>query len=90
MLTWPSKDPNEVLDYQLDWTPRLAGDTIVTSTWLVTGAQLLIANQSNTTSISTVWLSGGRELQTYQCLNRIVTAAGRTMDETVSIAIQQR
>ena len=34
-ISWPSKDPDEVLDYELDWSLRLAGDTIVTSTWTV-------------------------------------------------------
>lgn len=34
-LTWPDKDPDEVLDYQLDWGTRLGTDTIVTSTWVV-------------------------------------------------------
>lgn len=29
------KDPDEVLDYGLDWTARLVGDTISTSQWIV-------------------------------------------------------
>ncbi len=33
-LSWPFKDPDEVLDYQIDWTARLAGDTISTRAML--------------------------------------------------------
>ena len=35
-LNWPDKDPDEVLDYCLDWSDRLgSSDTISTSTWIV-------------------------------------------------------
>lgn len=29
-----TKDPHAVLDYTVDWTRWLAGDTIATSAWL--------------------------------------------------------
>ena len=32
---WPAKDPEEILDYALDWTPRLGGDTVAQSQWIV-------------------------------------------------------
>ncbi len=33
---WPNKDPNEVLDYNIDWTPRMTSpDTIANSEWFV-------------------------------------------------------
>ena len=37
MLFWDSgKAPAEVADYDVDWTLRLAGDTIVGSFWAIT------------------------------------------------------
>lgn len=88
-LKWPYKDPDEVLDYEIDWTSRLGGDTIVTSTWTVpTG----VTKNSDTFTGSTtiVWLSGGTEPKTYGILNRITTAGGRTMDQTVDLTIRAK
>lgn len=90
-LAWPSKDPNEVLDYEIQWSPRLRSDTISTSTFSLTTANgLAINSQSNTTTTSTVWLSGGTVGGTAVINCRITTAAGRTMDQSVSLEIAER
>lgn len=87
-IAWAAKDPDEVLDYGVDWTERLDGDTIATSAIsLVTAAGLTIGSQSNTTTASSVWLSGGTAGETAELLCRITTAAGRTMDEEITLAI---
>ena len=52
------KGDAEVLDYHVDWTAWLNGDTITTSTWIVT-VGITVDSESETTSISTIWLSGG-------------------------------
>lgn len=88
-LRWPSKDENEILDYVIDWTDRLAQDTISTSTWTVPSG-LTESSSSSTTTTTTVWLSGGTTGTTYDVLNRITTAAGRTMDQTVRIKIADK
>lgn len=88
-LTWPPKDPNEVLDYQIDWQPRLVDDPISSSSWVVP-SDLIITAQAFTEWKTTVWLSGGTEGATYDVLNQIVTAGGRTMDQTVSISIESK
>jgi hypothetical protein len=85
------KDPNAALDYKRDWSLWLAptGDTIVTSTWIVpTG--LTKTAESNTTTVATVWLSGGTTGLSYQVTNRIVTAQGRTEDRTMEVVIRER
>lgn len=88
-LQWPNKDPDEVLDYTIDWTARLLEDTIASSLWIVP-VGLTVTTQSNTTTTTTVWLSGGTLATTYQVLNRIVTAGGRTMDQTVKLKIKTK
>lgn len=88
MLIWPSKDPDEVLDYQVDWSARLGGDTIATSVFtLEQAAGLAIDSQSNAAKTATVWLSGGTNGVTGWLLNRITTAGGRTFDEVIQLAI---
>lgn len=88
-LEWPFKDPDEVLDYQLDWSARLDEDTIVTSTWVVpTG--ITKDSDTNTTDTTTIWLSGGTTGEAYTLANRITTVGGRTMDQSVKIKIKVR
>jgi hypothetical protein len=83
------KDPNAVLDYTIDWSTWLEGDTISTSDWTVpTG--LTEASDSNTTTTATVWLSGGTAGQEYTVTNRIVTAGGRTEDRSIYIRVEER
>lgn len=88
-LKWDDKDPNEVLDYQIDWTDRLAGDVIATSTWTVPDG-LTEGSTSNTTSTTTVWLSDGTDGEDYEILNRITTTGGRTMDQTVKLRVRSK
>lgn len=86
-LEWPFKDPDEVLDYQLDWAERLDSDTITTSTWIVPdGITKNSDGKSNTAT--TIWLSGGESNSSYLITNRIVTAGGRTMDQSVRLKIK--
>lgn len=88
MLIWPSKDPDEVLDYQVDWSARLGDDTIAASVFtLEQAAGLAIDSQSNAATTATVWLSGGTNGGTGWLLNRITTAGGRTFDEVIQVAI---
>ncbi|AMX93620.1 MULTISPECIES: hypothetical protein [Mesorhizobium] len=90
-LTWDPKDPDEVLDYVLDWTDRLAGDTITSSTWTIpVGSGLTLGTRSLTDTTTTVWLSAGVADVAYQLLNRIVTAGGRTHDQTVKLKVRQK
>lgn len=85
-LKWPSKDPDELLDYSIDWTDRLAGDEITTSEWIVPSG-LVKDSDSNTESMATVWLSGGDLGENYLVTNRINTVGGRIMDQSVSLKI---
>ena len=83
---WPVKDPDAVLDYSVDWSNWLGDDTISTVTWEVpTGIKK--ENQSNTTTVATVWLSGGTAGNTYDITCRITTAGGRTDDRTVRLKV---
>jgi hypothetical protein len=91
-LSWPSKDPDEVLDYSIDWSQRLDDDTITDSDWSIsegTGT-LEIDSVSSGSQTSTVWLSAGSDGDRYTLVNRITTAAGRTMDQSVRIRIRPR
>lgn len=88
-LEWPYKDPDEVLDYQLDWSGRLGSDTIASSSWTVP-AGITKNSDTNTTTVTTIWLSSGTLNSSYDLQNRVTTTGGRTMDQTVRIRIKAK
>lgn len=75
------KDTSAVLDYTIDWSRALDGDTISTSSFASDGAT--IDSDTNTTAAATVWLSGGTSAT--EIVNTIVTGAGRTMQQTFRV-----
>lgn len=79
-LTWPDKDPADVLDYQIDWSAALGADTIVASVWQAPG--YTINSNSFTGTTTTVWLAGGSP-GANRITNRITTAGGRTIERSV-------
>lgn len=88
----PAKDPNDILDYQVDWSRRLdPGDTIATAAFsLTTAAGLTISSSSKTDTTATVWLTGGTASSTGVIQCRVVTTAGRQMDHSFNLAIAER
>jgi len=104
-LKWPAKDEDEVLDYSLNWFARLAGDTIATSTWFLPVGVTLVHDSDlirtggptneptewdQPDSATVIWLSAGTNGEHYALLNRIVTAGGRTMDQTVKLPMKAK
>lgn len=83
------KDPDEVLDYVRDWSAILGDDTIATSTWVVPSG-ITKNSDTNTTTTTTVWLSGGTLGEDYALVNRITTAGGRTLDKTLTFMIRTK
>lgn len=84
-----TKDPNAILDYRFDWSDWLNSDTIATSTWIAPDG-ITVQSESETTTAATVWLSGGTLSRSYELVNRIVTAGGRTEDRTLIVHIQDK
>lgn len=86
---WPSKQPAERLDFAIDWTARLAGDSIVASTFKVPAG--IVGDASSRSATATiVWLSAGADRQSYLVVNRITTAAGRVMSQAVRIKVKAK
>lgn len=83
------KDPDAVLDYQVDWSRWLSdGETIVESYWVLTSGDVVIGDTGQTDTASTVWLSGGTEQSTLT--NRIVTSDGREDTRSFTVLLNQR
>lgn len=87
-LAWPTKDPEENLDYGLDWEDELGGDKISLSTWSAPNpAGITVGDKSFTDTQTIIWLSGGTAGQKYVFTNTIVTQGGRTAEKSVSIKV---
>lgn len=84
------KDPDEVLDYGVDWTAWMAaGDTIDTSTWVKAGSAVIDSTAVDGL-VTSVWLSGGMTGEFVRLTNRIVTTDGRTAERSLMIVIEER
>ena len=83
------KDPQAILDYGFDWSEWLGSDTISSSSWTAdTGIN--IDSDTNTSTITSVWLSSGLPGHNYRVVNHVITAAGREDDRTILVSVEQR
>lgn len=98
MLQWPNKDPDEILDYDLDWAnpddPRLeTGETLTSSAWtIITGDVVISTNPASSyapSGLSTVWLTGGTAGTRCVLNNRVTTSKGRTYEQEVLLRIRE-
>lgn len=83
------KDPDAILDYDVDWSRWLGTDTISSVVWVV-GTGLTKDSQSNTDTVAKVWLSGGTVGTNYSVTCRVTTAGGRTDDRSFQVKVRER
>lgn len=86
------KDPEEVLDYSIDWSGILAsGEIIDTSTWAIDSTQSTPTLEidegltSNDDTSATVWVSGGTHRIVYALINTVTTDQTRTYERVIKI-----
>ena len=92
-LTWPAKDPRDVLDYQLDIAPAIAGndgDGIATIDIAISpslpGDLTLVSTQADGNS-AVLWLSGGQVGTVYTVTATIGTVNGRNIQRSVLLPV---
>ena len=87
-------DPDETLDYDLEWAKTddswLDTDTIASSSWAISPAGPTLTGEANTTTTATVFVGSATLGETYRLTNTIITAAGRTADRTVTLRCEAR
>jgi hypothetical protein len=101
-LKWPSKDPDETLDFSIDWSRFLEGRFISSGTWYFYDANgvktqvsdgntvdgLTSGAQYSTTSVTTIVLSNGTRNKDYKVGCSIVFGDGLVAERTVRIRIR--
>lgn len=87
--SWPSKDPDEILDYLFNWTARLVtGETISTSVMLLASGTVTLGVATIVGTTTKVWISGGTAGGVSVVTNRITTSASRTYEESAKLRIR--
>jgi len=79
-----NQTPVEVLDYTINWSSLLNGDTIVSSTFAASSPDVLISNTDiiNSGTETIFWLTGGLPQNVYFLTNTITTAGGREFQDS--------
>lgn len=94
MLTWPKKDPSDVLDYGIDgWLAHIGGgDKVASATWSVTPAGLTLGDSavSEDGDETSVWVSEGVAGATYTVTCRAITEQGRQIDRSARLFVTER
>lgn len=83
------KDPDEIVNFGIDWEDYLGTDTISGSSWTVPSGITQVGS-SFTTTQATIKLSGGTVGSIYRISNRITTSAGETVDQSIDIEVIEK
>ncbi len=92
-LNWPTKDPQDVLDYQLDIAPAVvgnSGDVIATLGVSVTPANpndLTVNSAAADGTRAVVWLAAGQAGTVYTVTLLITTTSGRTIQRSILLPV---
>lgn len=85
------QDPDETVDYVVDWSDQLdAGDTIIgTPVWTVSPSGLTVDDEDNDTTTTTVWLTAGTANTDFQVECTITTQGGRVLQGHLLIRVRE-
>lgn len=84
------KDPEAVLDYEVDWTSWLAVGETITARTVTVPAGITKNSDSEAGGVVTVWLSGGTAGTSYTIECLITTSAGRTDERSFTVKVAER
>ncbi len=93
-LSWPAKDPADVLDYEFDISAALAGhehDAVAAVTVQASPAgagHLVVGEIAADGPVVVVWLSGGQAGTSYLVQLGVTTASGRVLGRAVALPVQ--
>lgn len=88
-MAWVQKDPQEVVDFRVDWAAKLGSDTLESSSWSATSG-VTVVTSSFGDQAAIVWVSGGTAGSTYTLTNTVVTADGRTLEQSIYLEVVEQ
>ena len=81
-----TQDPDEHLDYAINWSKYLQGDDVVASTW-VADSGLTVDKSEFDKNRTVVRISGGVAGTSYNVRNTVTSALGRTVKRSIKISV---
>ena len=104
-LKWPDKDPDEVLDYSIDWSRFLGSATISSFTWFVDDANgvktqlsnagplvngIQLVSSTSTNTVVTANIGSGTDNTLYKFTCRIINSDNLTAERTIYLRVKEK
>lgn len=102
---WPNKDPDETLDYSIDWSRFLgSGITITSVEWFVDNASgvktainagetvntIQNVSQTSTDTVATINIGSGTNNVEYKFYCRVTDSSGSQAERVVKLRVKER
>lgn len=101
---WANKDPDEILDYSVDWSRFLGAATINSVAWFVDNASnvktaiaasntvngIQNVSQTNTSTVATINLGLGTLNEEYKFYCRITDSTGSIAERVIKLRIKEQ
>ena len=101
---WPDKDPDETIDYSVDWSRFIPNDTLSASTWFIqdaAGAKEQVSNaevvdglqfvQSTISGkVATARFALGTNNKQYRVTCQITTGGGLVFERSIFLKIKEK
>jgi len=103
-MKWPFKDPDEILDYSVDWSRFLDTDSIESVAWFIKAADgtktsvssgatvdgLTLFQQNNTSTVATARFGAGTANKTYKVICAVTYNTSLVSERTIQLPIKER
>tara|TARA_B100000900_G_C20014747_1_gene487394 strand:- start:173 stop:493 length:321 start_codon:yes stop_codon:yes gene_type:complete len=104
-LKWPNKDPDEILDYSIDWSRFIGSATLSTAAWSVDNADgvkttlvasgptvhgIQLVSSTLTNTVVTARVSLGTDNVRYKFYCTVTTSDGLTFERTVLLRVREK
>jgi len=104
-LKWPNKDPDETLDYSMDWSRFLGDATISSFIWFVDAADgtkteltdsgplvngIQLVSSSSTNTVVTAYIGSGTNNKLYKFTCQITDTNGLVVERTVRLRVRNK
>jgi len=104
-MKWPNKDPNETLDFGIDWSRFLHTDeTIASSSWYIVSTEnealdfnpgasydtLVNTSSGNDSRVVTITVAGGVSNKQYKLVCRVTLSTDLIAERSVILPIKER
>lgn len=104
-MKWPNKDPDEVLDYSIDWSRFLGNATILNYTWFVDDAEgvktqlsdsgplvngIQLVSSTSTSTVTTAHFGSGVDNRQYKITCQIADTNGLVVERSVRLRVRNK